>query len=88
MGNSLPYPCSKPNVSLPQNDDIITRDGNLQNARTKHQLEQKTFGLTEDQRNQVDLVNVPPMILVLWSSCIGFQWNVYTKKFLITTLQW
>lgn len=62
MGNSLPYPCSKPNVSLPQNDDIITRDGNLQNARTKHQLEQKTFGLTEDQRNQADLVNVPPMV--------------------------
>lgn len=53
MGNLLPYPWSRPHVSLPQNDDDFkTRHVTLQNARTKYQLKQKSFGLTEDQRNQ------------------------------------
>lgn len=50
-------------MSLPQNDDDFeTRHVKLQNARTKYQLEQKSFGLTEDQRNQLNLVNVPPVL--------------------------
>lgn len=50
-------------VSLLQNDkDIETRRRNLEKARTKYQLEQKTFKLTKDQRNQVNVVDVPPLV--------------------------
>lgn len=50
-------------VSLLQDDkDTETREKNLEKARSKYQLEQKTFFLTKDQRSQVNLVNVPPMI--------------------------
>lgn len=50
-------------VSLLQNDkDIETRRRNLEKAKTKYQLEQKTFKLTEDQRNQVNMVDVPPLV--------------------------
>lgn len=49
--------CHVRNASLLQNDrDVDTRNTNLQNARTKYQLEQKTFNLLEDQRVQVNLV--------------------------------
>lgn len=52
-------------ISLLQNDkDIETRRRNLEKAKSKYQLEQKTFNLTEDQKNQVNLVNVPPMVSV------------------------
>lgn len=58
-GNSLSYQ----NVLLPQNDeDIGTRQRKLEKARNEYQLEQKYFSLTEDQQNQVNLVNVPPMV--------------------------
>lgn len=57
MGNSLSYQ----NVLLPQNDkDIGTRQRKLEKAR--NELEQKYFSLMEDQQNQVNLVNVPPMV--------------------------
>lgn len=50
-------------VSFQQNDkDIETRRRNLEKARSKYQLEQKTFKLTEDQRNEVNVVDVPPLI--------------------------
>lgn len=50
-------------ISLLQNDkDIETRRRNLEKAKSKYQLEQKTFNLTEEQKNQVNLVNVPPMV--------------------------
>lgn len=50
-------------VSLLQNDkDIETRRRNLEKAKTKYQLEQKTFNITEDQRNQVNVVDVPPLV--------------------------
>lgn len=63
MGNFLSFLCCKQNVSLPQNDeDIQGRKRHLNKARNKYQLEQKTFRLTEDQKNQVNLVNVPPML--------------------------
>lgn len=59
MGNSLSYQ----NVLLPQNDeDIGTRQRKLEKARNEYQLEQKYFSFTEDQQNQVNLVNVPPMV--------------------------
>lgn len=63
MGNLLSYPCRVKNVLLPQNDeDIGTRQRKLEKARNEYQLEQKKFSLTEDQQNQVNLVNVPPMV--------------------------
>lgn len=50
-------------VSLLQNDEEIeTREQNLEKAKRKYQLEQKTFKLTEDERNQVSLVDVPPLV--------------------------
>lgn len=53
-------------VSLLQNDEEIeTREQNLEKAKRKYQLEQKTFKLTEDERNQVSLVDVPPLIRTL-----------------------
>lgn len=52
---------------LPQNDeDIGTRQRKLEKARNEYQLEQKYFSLTEDQQNQVNLVNVPPMGCEVW----------------------
>lgn len=46
--------CYARNVSLPQNDkDVNTRKTNLQNARKKYKLEQNTFNLPEDQKDQV-----------------------------------
>lgn len=42
--------------------DIGTRQRKLEKARNEYQLEQKCFSLTEDQQNQVNLVNVPPML--------------------------
>lgn len=63
MGNLFSCPFCKQNVSLPQNDeDIPARQRNLNKARNKYKLEQKTFCFTESQKNQVDLVNVPPMV--------------------------
>lgn len=45
-------------VSFRQNDkDIETRRRNLEKARSKYQLEQKTFKLTEDQRQKYQRQN-------------------------------
>lgn len=50
-------------VSFQQNDkDIETRRRNLEKARSKYQLEQKTFKLTKDQRNEVNVVDLPPLV--------------------------
>lgn len=57
--------CHVRNASLLQNDrDVDTRNTNLQNARTKYQLEQKTFNLLEDQRVQVNLVDILPLVSI------------------------
>lgn len=57
--------CHVRNASLLQNDkDVDTRNTNVQNARKKYQLEQKTFNLLEDQRVQVNLVDVPPLVSI------------------------
>lgn len=59
------FKCHVRNASLLQNDrDVDTRNTNLQNARTKYQLEQKTFNLLEDQRVQVNLVDIPPLVSI------------------------
>lgn len=45
-------------VSLLQNDEEIeTREQNLEKAKRKYQLEQKTFKLTEDQRQKYQRQN-------------------------------
>lgn len=50
-------------VFLPQNDpDPITRGQGLQAAIGNYQLEQKTFGLTDNHQRLVDIVNLPPML--------------------------
>lgn len=50
-------------VSLLQNDkDIETRRRNLEKAKPKYQLEQKTFKLADNKRNQVNLVDVPTLV--------------------------
>lgn len=50
-------------VFLPQNDpDPITRGQGLQAAIGNYQLEQKTFGLTDNHQRLVDIVNLPPMV--------------------------
>lgn len=50
-------------VSLPQNDEQVdTRQRNLQEARSKYQLRQHTFGLTAVQQRFVNIVNLPPMV--------------------------
>lgn len=57
--------CHARNVLLLQNDkDVDNRKMNLQNARKKYKLEQNTFNLSEDQKDQVDLVNVPPLVSI------------------------
>ena len=51
------------NVSLPQNDDgKDSRRQELKEARSKFELEQKTFGLDESEQQLVNIVNVPPMV--------------------------
>lgn len=50
-------------VSLPQNDEQLdTRQRDLQEARRKYQLEQHTFGLTAVEQRLVNIVNLPPML--------------------------
>lgn len=60
LQSRLAFPCMENqsrSVSLLQNDEEIeTREQNLEKAKRKYQLEQKTFKLTEDERNQVSLV--------------------------------
>lgn len=66
-------------VSLRQNDkDIQTRERNLEKAKSKYHLEQKTFKLTEDQRNQVNVVDVPPLVSAL--KTVGFIINMIEFK--------
>ena len=58
MGGTKSYP-----VVLPQNDEEKeSRRKKLQKARSKYQLEQKTFQLTGPQQQLVNIVNVPPMV--------------------------
>lgn len=50
-------------VFLPQNDpDPFTRGQGIQAAIGNYQLEQKTFGLTDNHQRLVDIVNLPPMV--------------------------
>lgn len=66
-------------VSLRQNDkDIQTRERNLEKAKSKYHLEQKTFKLTEDQTNQVNVVDVPPLVSAL--KTVGFIINMIEFK--------
>lgn len=77
--------CHVRNASLLQNDrDVDTRNTNLQNARTKYQLEQKTFNLLEDQRVQVNLVDIPPLvsIYVIMGLIFYLEISEYTQVFL------
>lgn len=66
-------------VSLLQNDEEIeTREQNLEKAKRKYQLEQKTFKLTEDERNQVSLVDVPPLVSAF--ETVAFSRKIASKK--------
>nr|XP_022294844.1 arachidonate 12-lipoxygenase, 12R-type-like [Crassostrea virginica] len=62
-------------VFLPQNDpNPGTRTANLLNAQMKYQLEQKTFELTTQEQEVVNIVNIPPMLKKipkeeLWGCC-------------------
>ncbi|XP_061193373.1 polyunsaturated fatty acid lipoxygenase ALOX15B-like [Saccostrea echinata] len=56
MGNVQP-------PSLPQHDkQIQSRHQKLEIARENYQLEQKTFGLTNIEQREVNVVNIPPML--------------------------
>lgn len=61
MGSAYSVP-----VVLPQNDDEIqTRQQNLESARKKYQLQQSTFGLTDIEQRLVNIVNLPPMVRIV-----------------------
>lgn len=50
-------------VILPQDDEQMdTRQRALQEARSKYQLKQHTFGLSAVQQRLVNIVNIPPMV--------------------------
>lgn len=50
-------------VILPQDDEQVdTRQRDLQEARGKYQLKQHTFGLSAVQQRLVNIVNIPPMV--------------------------
>lgn len=50
-------------VILPQDDEQLdTRQRALQEARSKYQLKQHTFGLSAVQQRLVNIVNIPPMV--------------------------
>nr|XP_022293685.1 arachidonate 12-lipoxygenase, 12R-type-like [Crassostrea virginica] len=71
------------NVSLPQNDDgKDSRRQEIKQARSKYELEQKTFGLDESEQQLVNIVNVPPMLkAVPWEekrSCLDMLRFVWT----------
>lgn len=75
------------NVSLPQNDDgKDSRRQELKEARSKYELEQKTFGLDELQQQLVNIVNVPPMVSlhIKYTSCA--HWKVSLIKIPISVL--
>uniref|UniRef100_A0A8W8JC59 Uncharacterized protein n=1 Tax=Magallana gigas TaxID=29159 RepID=A0A8W8JC59_MAGGI len=68
-------------VSLRQNDkDIQTRERNLEKAKSKYHLEQKTFKLTEDQRNQVNVVDVPPLINLSLTNVVAVTYMRINKN--------
>ena len=60
-------------VFLPQNDpNPGTRTANLLNAQMKYQLEQKTFELTTQEQEVVNIVNIPPMVSIIFNFSISF----------------
>lgn len=62
MGNSNVV--ENPPVYLPQNDpdQVNIRNPGIMAAKSKYQLEQMTFGLTDNLQRFVDVVNLPPML--------------------------
>ena len=65
-------------VFLPQNDpNPGTRTANLLNAQMKYQLEQKTFELTAQEQEVVNIVNiytnVPPMVSIIFNFSTSYQ---------------
>ena len=61
-------------VFLPQNDpNPGTRAANLLNAQMKYQLEQKTFELTTQEQEVVNIVNIPPMVSIKFNFSISYQ---------------
>ena len=61
-------------VFLPQNDpNPGTRTANLLNAQMKYQLEQKTFELTTQEQEVVNIVNIPPMVSTIFNFSISYQ---------------
>lgn len=52
-------------VALPQNDvDQDTRVLSLNRARELYQLEQKRFGLNQEQINDMTLLGIPPLVSI------------------------
>ena len=61
-------------VFLPQNDpNPGTRTANLLNAQMKYQLEQKTFELTAQEQEVVNIVNIPPMVSIIFNFSTSYQ---------------
>ena len=61
-------------VFLPQNDpNPGTRTANLLNAQMKYQLEQKTYELTAQEQEVVNIVNIPPMVSTIFNFSISYQ---------------
>ena len=61
-------------VFLPQNDpNPGTRTANLLNAQMKYQLEQKTYELTAQEQEVVNIVNIPPMVSIIFNFSISYQ---------------
>lgn len=62
MGNSNVV--ENPPVYLPQNDpdQVNIRNPGIMAAKSKYQLEQMTFGLTDNLQGLVVVVDLPPMV--------------------------
>lgn len=59
MGNAQNNP-----VLLQDDPDPITRQAKLIIEQSKYQLQQKTFGLTEEEQAIVGINDIPPMVSV------------------------
>lgn len=82
MGCTKSYP-----VVLPQNDDEKeSRRKKLQKARSKYQLEQKTFQLTGPQQQIVNIVNVPPMVSLHIQYSSYAHWKVFLIEINLSVL--
>lgn len=82
MGGTKSYP-----VVLPQNDEEKeSRRKKLQKARSKYQLEQKTFQLTGPQQQLVNIVNVPPMVSLHIQYSSYAHWKVFLIEINLSVL--